>query len=245
MEKNREDDMIHVNLHPRLARLERRASQGRWWRAAALGAIVALVLAPFGAGALGPVPHTFSTGGTISASEMNENFAYLQNAITDVEGAVPSGAIMHFNLPTCPAGWSEVTAARGRAIVGLNGSAGTLAGTVGSPLDDRENRTHNHSTDIGSVTSSSAGDHNHQWMVNGSGTYTSTGVTIPLGPALVPAGPGGFTLPNMPHGSSSADYFTTNAGAHTHSVNPPATTSTNASTGDVMPYVQYLVCQRD
>jgi hypothetical protein len=38
----------------------------------------------------------------------------------------PAGAVMFFNLATCPPGWTELVSARGRYLVGLP-SAGTLA----------------------------------------------------------------------------------------------------------------------
>ncbi|MBI5497386.1 MAG: hypothetical protein HY904_20395 [Deltaproteobacteria bacterium] len=44
-----------------------------------------------------------------------------------------------FNLTACPPGWSAHTAAEGRYLVGLP-AAGTLAGTVGTALGNRENR---------------------------------------------------------------------------------------------------------
>jgi hypothetical protein len=50
-----------------------------------------------------------------------------------------SGAVAFFDLPQCPAGWSEFTQARGRFIVGLNPS-GTSGATVGTALSDLENR---------------------------------------------------------------------------------------------------------
>ena len=69
---------------------------------------------------------------------------------------VPSGAVMFFNLAGCPAGWTEMTTARGRYLVGLP-SGGALAGTSGSALSDLENRAvgqHSHSvTDVGHVHS--------------------------------------------------------------------------------------------
>jgi hypothetical protein len=34
-------------------------------------------------------------------------------------------------------------------------------------------------------------------------------------------------------------------GDHTHSVDIPITPSTTASTSDVMPYIQFLVCEKD
>ena len=63
------------------------------------------------------------------------------------DGAVPSGAVMHFDLSSCPSGWSELTSARGRYLIGLN-SGGTLGATVGTALSNSENRavgqhTHN------------------------------------------------------------------------------------------------------
>ena len=59
-----------------------------------------------------------------------------------------SGAVLPFNLGSCPAGWSELEAARGRYVVGLH-PAGTLAAVMGTPLDDLENRVvgqHDHAT---------------------------------------------------------------------------------------------------
>jgi hypothetical protein len=54
-------------------------------------------------------------------------------------GRIPSGAVMYFNLPACPTGWTELSRAQGRYIVGRR-PGGTLADTVGTALFDRENR---------------------------------------------------------------------------------------------------------
>ena len=56
-----------------------------------------------------------------------------------VPQAIPSGAVMFFNLSSCPSGWTELTPARGRYLVGLPAS-GTLAATDGTPLSDKEDR---------------------------------------------------------------------------------------------------------
>lgn len=61
------------------------------------------------------------------------------NGTNGVDATAPTGAVMFFNLATCPTGWSELTAARGRYLVGLP-SGGTLAGTAGTALGDLENR---------------------------------------------------------------------------------------------------------
>ncbi|MDD2690053.1 MAG: hypothetical protein PHT41_07900 [Candidatus Omnitrophica bacterium] len=52
---------------------------------------------------------------------------------------IPSGAVMSFNLRSCPAGWSELTSARGRYIVGAQGGA-SVGATVGTKLTDRESQ---------------------------------------------------------------------------------------------------------
>ena len=59
---------------------------------------------------------------------------------------IPSGAIMAFDLDSCPSGWTELTSARGRYIVGLP-SGGTKGTTIGTALSNGEDRTvgkHNH-----------------------------------------------------------------------------------------------------
>jgi len=69
------------------------------------------------------------------------------NNFQELGGAgVPAGFVGFFNLSSCPAGWSELTAARGRYLVGLP-SGGTLAGTKGTALSNLEDRPvgqHNH-----------------------------------------------------------------------------------------------------
>jgi hypothetical protein len=57
----------------------------------------------------------------------------IMNAINP-QVEVPSGAVTYFNLETCPVGWSELTDAQGRAIVGLT-EAGTLLATVKVPIN--------------------------------------------------------------------------------------------------------------
>ncbi|MGE0788106.1 MAG: hypothetical protein AB7S26_20715 [Sandaracinaceae bacterium] len=230
------------DLEARLERMERNAASAAWWRRATLALLMLIAMAPFAAGALGPVPHTFTNGAVISASEMNANFTYLQNAITNVEGAVPSGAIMYFNASTCPAGWTEVTAARGRTIVGLAGSAGTVGGTVGVALTDRENRGHTHTTSLSTVTTASAGGHVHQWMQNGNATYDMSGVTLALMSVNVSAGAAAI-LTRLPLDPAS-DFYTSSSGSHTHGFSGVAPTSSSVTTSQVIPYVQYLVCQR-
>lgn len=51
----------------------------------------------------------------------------------------PTGAIVYFNLTSCPAGWTNFVSGQGRYIVGLN-PGGTLALQVGTALANGGNR---------------------------------------------------------------------------------------------------------
>lgn len=83
-------------------------------------------------------------------------------------GSVSTPMIALFNGP-CPTGWTEFTAAAGRALVGLP-AGGTLAGTVGSALTDLGTRTistvvsHLHA--VGTLANAAEAAHTH-----GVGTY--------------------------------------------------------------------------
>lgn len=266
---------LHITVSPR--RLQSRRGRTITTLALAAAALPVLALAS-------PVdlPNTFESGAPVLAAEFNGNFDAVADAVDDndtrisalegsSDGGVPSAAVVFFDTAECPEGWSELTEARGRAVVGMDGSAASLLGTVGTELNDLEDRAHAHTTDIGEVTSGStavshthgvpshatgsSGSHNHQWK-DGLGTFNASGNAVPVGP--FPAGAGGVIVPNW----ASIDGFTDNDGAHSHSVaglttggasstghshavNPPATGSSSASTGQVMPYVQLLACRRD
>lgn len=72
--------------------------------------------------------------------------------------AVPAGAVMHFNLPSCPIGWSEFAAGQGRTLVGATSN---LGGTVGTALSNLENRTHTHNVDPAVAVTNASGNHIH------------------------------------------------------------------------------------
>jgi hypothetical protein len=75
-----------------------------------------------------------------SITDLTIDYAQLQ----PVTGAgLPAGAVILFNGTACPEGWSELTAARGRVLVGLP-PGGTVLGTVGAAFADRESRDHTH-----------------------------------------------------------------------------------------------------
>jgi hypothetical protein len=57
------------------------------------------------------------------------------NGLASWQPGVPTGGVMFFNLPACPAGWSALANSTGRYVVG--GPAGVA---VGTPLSSGENR---------------------------------------------------------------------------------------------------------
>jgi hypothetical protein len=142
----------------------------------------------------------------------------------DAGGATPSGAVMFFDLGTCPTGWTAYNNARGRYLVGM-GSGGTLGVTVGTALNDQESRavgTHSHGiTDPG-----------HSHAINGSGASLQVPNAIisfnGRGPiSALPEAPNAFTTGIMP---STTGVTVDPAGA---------------VAGTPAPYVQLLACQKD
>lgn len=134
-------------------------------------------------------------------------------------GNVPNGAMAYFNA-ACPTGWSEVTAARGRYVVGVPLS-GTLAGTSGTALSDLESRPvgqHSHTTTITDP------GHQHCDRVTGGSCGNGTNTMWPVGNGIC--------------GTSTC----------TPSVTTGITASTGNSgsvAGTNAPYIQYRVCQYD
>jgi len=82
----------------------------------------------------------------------------------------PTGAIMAFNLPSCPTGWANLTSAEGRYIVGMP-QGGTLAASIGTALSDGEDRStdlHTHDTSGTNILS-----YTYQGSPSGSRVVTS------------------------------------------------------------------------
>jgi len=275
---------------------------------------VLIVMAMIGSSVIGAVS-------AIAASDAAEgSFSVFLPLILNAIGAmaeVPQGAVMPFNLASCPSGWTEVTDAQGRAIVGLP-SGGALSGEVGSGLSDLEDRTHahevnptsfstnasgahSHSIDPPATASALNGTHNHSanpppfdsdddthyhwwimfiesekwwrtWDVDGfpinitdwdNGMDSAGSGYFPISRTDSSASKTYYTTPETHnHGIDIPSFSTANSGSHdhtidipsflssssvthAHSVDVPNTSSTTASTSDVMPYIQFLVCEKD
>ncbi|MBI1971505.1 MAG: hypothetical protein HYS52_01485 [Candidatus Wildermuthbacteria bacterium] len=87
----------------------------------------------------GLLPFTVDVSKTGIVANLNSDKLDSYNAADILALTVPAGAVMSFNLATCPSGWTAFTAGQGRYIVGLP-SGGTLAGTSGNALGNLENR---------------------------------------------------------------------------------------------------------
>lgn len=159
---------------------------------------------------------------------------------------IPSGAVLPFNLSTCPPGWSPLDGqggrpdARGRYAVFLPAS-GTLAGTAGTALTNVENRAvgqHDHAVDPPSTAASITDPgHRHGFKFNIGGGYTNTFMQTVS--------------------QSSSEYSNTyndtppwvgiNTTGITASVDIASLTSGSAGSvaGTNAPYIQLLGCQKD
>jgi len=128
--------------------------------------------------------------------------------------------VSFFNLATCPAGWSELTAARGRYIVGLP-TSGTLAAAVGTALANSESRAVGlHSHGVFSPSHSHAYNLPNAIVIqNGTGANGSSAVS----------GPTFGILSSNNTTSASPGITVQNAGE---------VAGTNA------PYIQLLTCQK-
>ncbi len=129
--------------------------------------------------------------------------------------SVPQGGILYFATSTCPTGWSEVTAARGRYVVGLP-SGGSVSSTAGTALSNSENRA--------------VGQHTH--TASDSGHSHDIGVKYGVG--------NGYEIVQGVDPGGGAGLRSTQSATTGITVNASGTTAgTNA------PYIQFLVCQKD
>jgi len=156
---------------------------------------------------------------------------------------VPAGTVIFFDGASCPAGFAELTAARGRYLVGKP-SGGTLDASVGTALTDQENRAtgvHSHTATSSTPTASAP-------TVNDPGhSHNGRLLTSPLAGFSAPSG--GYQSASS-SGTSGADLFTTSSTTGI-TVNAPTistpTITVNNSTGVAgtnAPYYQLLVCKK-
>src|SRR3989344_6848003 len=150
------------------------------------------------------------------------NLTTLPGARITGNGSVPTGMIAFFASTSCPAGWDEYTAARGRAIVGLVAS-GTAAGTVGTALTNQEDRTHPHT----------GPSHSHTYSTAIAHTHTVAGITV-AGEASHTHGVGTYdAAAEAAHTHGVGTYDAAAEAAHTHGAGTFAGDSNGAHTHTV------------
>lgn len=162
------------------------------------------------------------------------------------EDNFPAGTVAFFDLPACPSGWTELTAARGRTLVGLP-SGGTLGGTQGTALSDLEARVHSHTFST-SVTSAANGHHSHAWssiLYSGSDVqwtswdqFGSPVLAFNWTNGVDNEGSGIYPLTATPN----ATFFTASQDAHTHLLTFSGVPT--SSNGAPLPYLQLLACRK-
>jgi hypothetical protein len=149
----------------------------------------------------------------------------------------PTGMVMFYDGATCPVGWTELTAARGRYLVGLP-SGGTLNGTAGTALTNLEDRASGQHTHTVTVT-----DPGHTHAVTDPGhTHTLT-----QGSAN-PASTSQIALSNRTvAGTTATASATTGLTVNSGTTGITASTAFPASSvaGTNAPYLQLLVCRKD
>ena len=150
-----------------------------------------------------------------------------RDATASGSGGTPAGMVAFFDAASCPSGWSEHAAARGRYVVGLN-PGGALGGTGGSPLGDREDRA--------------AGQHGHTIQDPGhSHAVWQVGYRLRVPGTNSLAGNTGFPQTLLP--PAEGDNAVRNPiqlGTTGITVNP-----NSAPAGTNAPYVQLLACRKD
>jgi len=96
-----------------------------------------------------------------------------------VSMGVPSGAVWAFDLTSCPAGWSEYTAARGRFLRGIDNGAGNDPDGTRAPGNAQDDAFQGHWHNA--HTGNGGGGHSDRFnrAANDNGSTTSTAVKGP------------------------------------------------------------------
>lgn len=193
----------------------------------------------------------------MSSSKLSGALPALNGSALTGISAVPSGMIAFFAAASCPSGWSEYTALRGRTLLGLP-AGGTVAGTYATALGNLGTsaitnvpaHTHTysattdnpggHTHDGSSLATGSAGTHDHNMHYNLSGPSGGSSWSY--------VGDNSYPTSNLPIDDAGAHTHpisgnTGSAGSHTHGVSGTTSNTGSASVDVTMPYIQLIACQ--
>ena len=155
-------------------------------------------------------------------------------------GAIPSGAVMAFDLASCPKGWGPMESAQGRTIIGVGKGSGLSPRHLGETKGDEWQTlttsnlpSHVHSAGKLSGTATDSGGHDHK-PASGA-LYLFEGIG---GTAMMTAGGGNRGPANVNPGV---------AGVHSHSVAISGTTGDvgeGQKFGVMPPYLALLYCKK-
>jgi hypothetical protein len=166
-----------------------------------------------------------TVAGTIEST--SGGFKFPDGTTQTTAAALPTGTVIFYDGTSCPAGWAELIAARGRYLVGLP-SGGTLSGSVGTALTNLQNRAAGQHTHSLSGSTSSDGNHQHpMYMKQDAGGNREV---VKMGYIYS----GGQTHPAMEA-----------AGNHNHSISGNTDSGSSLAAGTNAPYLQLLVCRKN
>jgi uncharacterized membrane protein len=133
-------------------------------------------------------------------------------------------------------------------VVGLN-QGGTLRGTVGKKLGDKEIRKHSHTVDPVSQASAASGTHAHEWVSYSNGQFVSGGFTtapfVAWSDGIGNEGGGFYPIAlDFKGDASQVDTFNTGLGGfHAHDIDIDPTSASDQ--WHRFPYVQLLMCKKN
>ncbi|MBU2652711.1 MAG: hypothetical protein KKA81_17425 [Bacteroidetes bacterium] len=180
---------------------------------------------------------------------------------------VPSGAVMTFDLASCPSGWSPLVGAQNRFIVGSGGLyvRNSSGGANTSSLSVANLPSHIHSVDPPDTATTSAGTHSHTVNPDPASTSSNGNHSHISQFGSTGRASGGLGTMSNSSGTNVTDTSDT-AGDHQHTVDIPSTTSStdgnhphsvniasfsSGSTGSgsafaiMPPYLALLYCKKD
>jgi hypothetical protein len=141
---------------------------------------------------LGGVPYALEAQRATSATgELGRTLAELQQRVAALEKtSVPAGAVVAFDLATCPAGFTPHTPAQGRAVIGANPGGNGLAVRARGDLVGEEAHTllvdempsHSHTHPIRSNVGSISNGDTNLYTVGGTHVPTTFGTSQPSNP---------------------------------------------------------------
>ena len=181
-----------------------------------------------------PPPSTCTEG---SQAPFWNGTSWSCNTIT--AGSLPSGLIAFWN-GACPSGWTEVTAARGRIIVGTPAS-GTDAATVGTALTDAQDKSTT-PTFTGAAFSDVI---NHTHPVTDPGhAHTQASTTTSTGAGSNRLGTVDTSSTAVNTGTATTGITTANPAGGVASITPAGTVSAIALSA-LIATIQFRVCSKD